>query len=331
MLTSDNAVTASSEPRPPDDVDLLVARLGLHVATSPMQVLDEWTSAFEEMRANGRDADCARLLAAAKGWALPDAQAGIVAFSEGWLLARRRHSRRAIRAFRRALASFSRAGIEPAEPVVLVAIAAEYEVLGELERAAQALAEAERALDAREDPAGAARIALDSVTLRLNDDELSDDELLGLERRTRGAIETFRSAGDPVNEARAKVALAFVLGRSGHAGDAQRELVDAARQAAAAGDLLTHHQAIGELGNLAMAAGRLDEAAELLQAALEGLLRAGDLSSVGRTHATLGALAELRGERDEASRHRTEALATYEALEDERSAERMRRLLRNHR
>lgn len=331
MLTSASAVTASSELIPPDDVDLLVARLGLHVAANPMQVLDEWTLAFEEMRANGRDADCARLLAAAKGWALPDAQTGIVAFSDGWLLARRRHSRRAIRAFQRALAAFTRAGIEPAKPMVLVAIAAEYEVLGELDQAAEALAEAEQVLDARKDPGGAARIVLDSVTLRLNSDALSDDELHELQRRTRDTIETFRSAGDSVNEARAKVALAFVLGRAGQAGDAQRELMEAADQAAAAGDLLTHHQGIGELGNLAMAAGRLDEAAELLQAALEGLLRAGDLSSVGRTHASLGALAELRGEPDDAARHRREALATYEALEDTRSAERMRRLLASQR
>jgi tetratricopeptide (TPR) repeat protein len=170
---------------------------------------------------------------------------------------------------------------------------------------------------ARPDPANPA----------LNRAELSHEELDGLERRTRGTIETFRSAGDAVNEARARVALACVLGRRGRAGDAQRELVEAASQAAAAGDLLTHHQAIGELGNLAMAAGQLDEAAELLEAALAGLLRAGDLSSVGRTHASLGALAELRAEPDEAARHRAEALATHEALEDSRSAERMRQLL----
>jgi len=324
-------VTDSSESRPPDDVDLLVARLGLHVASAPMQVLDEWTLAFERMRADGRDADCARLLAAAKGWALPDAQAGIVAFSDGWLLARRRHSRRAIRAFGRALGAFTRAGIEPAKPMVLAAIAAEHEVLGELENAAQAPAEAERVLDERKDRTGAARIALDSVTLTLNRDKLSDEELQGLERRTRDTIETFSSAGDAVNEARAKLALAFVLGRRGQAGEAQRELVEAAGQAAGAGDLLTHHQAIGELGNLAMAAGLHDEAAELLQAALKGLLRARDLSSVGRTHASLGALAELRGAPDEAARHRAEAFATYEALEDTASAERMRRLLGTHR
>jgi hypothetical protein len=49
---------------------------------------------------------------------------------------------------------------------------------------------------------------------------------------------------------------------------------------------------------------------------------------VGRTHASLGAVAQLRGDLDEASRHRAEALATYEALEDSASADRMRKLLR---